>query len=281
MSLSFAFIGSRPDLARLMVRSHQQVLTVPQPSSGAVGWGAGFFHSDEVLLRRRPNESRNPIPLPDELGSLRCHALLAHVCDVVSGSLRTETTPPLRYGHMLFVCHGSDPQLDRLRGPVTEALPGFLRGQLKGDTFTELALSLFLSELPSSALERTRARSQQRTVEPLEAESLRKALRQTLTRLDEFCENAGIDPFAGGLWVTTGDVLAIAHRRGLLGLRALRRQEEFAALPGASESTISLDHARFTVAVSGLETLPSGWERLPDHVLVTAKRTDAPETEAL
>ncbi len=280
MSRTFAFIGSRPDLASVVVRAHEPLLAVRRSPESALAWGAGYFQKDEVLLRRRPEEHRDPVPIAEDLKDLRTHSLLAHVCDTKQG-LRTETTPPLRYGHLLFACQGPEAQHAELRAAVASALPEFLLGNLKGDTFTELAFSLFLAALPAGTLATARDRAPARRAAPLDDATLRNALRDVLQRLDSLCDTRGVPRFDGDLWLQSGEFLMVAHRKGMLGLRIYKGRSDFATLGADEESHPNLDQARFAAAISGPETLPVGWERLPDEHLLTATRTSVPETERI
>lgn len=282
MALTFAFIGNRSDVGPLLPLAHRELLTVRALPDQSLAWGVGFFQTDEVLLRRRPSEARSPFMLSDELAELRCHALLAHVCHAQRGALRTETTPPLRFGHMLFACEGQTTHLGVLREAVTAALPAFLRSHLRGDTFTELACSLVLSELPLPQLERTwsqPARPVSGTVSP---DAMRAALRRTFDRLDQLTEQARVGRFEGALWVNTGEHILVAQRSGVLGLRVYKGRRELESLvQGGEVAPASLDLSHFTVLIGGSTTLPEGWERLPSGVILTADRIHAPETEAL
>lgn len=281
MSRTFAFIGSRPDLAGVVVQAHEPLLAVRRDPGRSLAWGAGYFHNDEVLLRRRPTEARDPVPLAQDLKAVRTHALLAHVCDTPSGGLRTETTPPLRYGHLLFALQGHDAAHGELRAEVASLLPDFLRSSLKGDTFTELAFALFLAKLPRGNLATARDKAPARRVAPIGDDDLRHALRASLEQLDQLCHEHGANPFDGDLWLQSGEYLIVAHRRGVLGLRVYRGTDDFRALGADEERWRNLDTARFLAAVSGPTQLPVGWERLPDDHLLTATRTGVPETERL
>ncbi len=282
MALTFAFIGNRSDLGPLLPAAHRGVLTaIPRPDQ-SLAWGVGFFQTDEVLLRRRPSENRSPFTLADELTELRCHSLLAHVCDARAGALRTETTPPLRFGHMLFACEGETAHLTVLREAVSSSLPAFLRSHLKGDTFTELACSVFLAQLPLPQLERTWSQPARPVSGTLSPDAIRDALRRVFLRLDEFTQQAGIEAFRGTIWVNTGEHIIVAHRSGVLGLRVYRGRHELETLVQADElPPASLDLSHFTTLIGGVESLPTGWERIADSTILTADRTRAPQTEAL
>lgn len=282
MALTFAFIGNRSDVGPLLPVAHRDVLVQSALPDQGLAWGVGFFQTDEVLLRRRPAEARSPFYLADELSELRCHSLLAHICHARAGALRTETTPPLRFGHMLFACEGAAPHLGVLRESVVSELPQFLRSHLRGDTFTELACSLFLAELPLPELERTWTQPARPVSGTLSPGAMRDALRRAFVRLDQLCQRHDIPLFAGTIWVNTGEHIIVGHRQGPLGLRVYKGRAELEQLvPADDVAPSSLDLSHFTALVGGVGTLPVGWERLADHTILTADRTHAPQVEAL
>lgn len=278
MPLSFSFIGNRPNPADEIAATLDRGLHLEPRQDGTLAVGVGFFQGDEVLLKRRPNETQPAYHLKVDLRDVRAHSLLAHVCDTKEGVLRTETTPPMRYGHLLFSCHGVAQHLSTLRPSVRDALPEFLRSQLKGDTFTELAFGMFLSELPSVELEKAMAKSNPDGAERLRLESTRRALSRTLERLDGFAHAQGIAPFEGSLWMTTSETIQIAHRKGPLGLREFFSQRELGLPEEGARNEVPF---HFTAFWAGEGLIPSSWERLPDQTFVTARRTGRPETEAL
>lgn len=283
MSLTFAFIGNRADIGEWLPEAHAEALVPENSAGGSLSWGVGFFQTDEVLLRRKPNDTNGALALFRQFEGVRSHAVLAHICQTSAGALRTETTPPLRFGHIVFACQGTHPGLVSIRSRVEASLPDFLRAGLKGDTFTELAFSVFLRELPRSDLERTwQSRTASPPSGPISPESAHAALRRTLLSLDGLADECGVEHFSGGLWVNTGENLVIAHRRGLLGMRVYRGSAEFESIaPKSSKAPLGAEHAHFTVLVAGETKLPMGWERLPDDTLVTAYRTTGPEIQTL
>lgn len=156
MTLTFGFIGNRPDVGHWIAKSQKESLSLSAESGGAVAFGIGFFQADEVLLRRRPADPRQQVDLSAELGDLRAHALLSQLRNVHHGELTTESTPPLRFGHLLFACDGEFPDVVALRPLVLARLPAFLHPLVGLGTFPELALGLFLAKIPQTHLERSR-----------------------------------------------------------------------------------------------------------------------------
>lgn len=281
MSLTFAFIGNRADIGEWLPEAHADALVLESGAGRSLSWGVGFFQTDEVLLRRKPNDTSGALALWRQFEGVRSHAVLAHICHTSAGALRTETTPPLRFGHIVFACQGTHSGLAAIRSRVEASLPDFLRAGLKGDTFTELAFSIFLRELPRAELERTwQTRTASPPSGPIAPEVVHAALRRTLRSLDELAVECDVERFTGGLWVNTGENLFVAHRTGLFGMRLYRGSAEFESISKRT-TPLGAEHAHFTVLLAGETTLPVGWERLPDDSLLTAYRTAAPEIQKL
>lgn len=277
MAMTFGFVGNRPDVGNLIAASQKEALVFESQDGRPIAWGAGFFQADEVLLRRRPADLRSRVSLADELGEVRAHALLAQARPVSPGELTTESTPPLRFGHLLFTCHGTPLDPGVLRTSVLPNLEPFLRPTVGDGTFVELAFSLFLAALPRTHLERSRDVSAARGV--VEPPQVRDAIRQTFARLDEFSAEGGGERFTGGIWVCSGEHLVIGHRSGPLGLRVFRSRRELERL--ADRGPTGPDQSLFVTALEGVERLPQGWERLPDLTILTAGRNGTAETESL
>lgn len=279
MSRTYGLIGSRPDVGTSL--AHTQLSTPGSPADSTAMWGIGFFDKDEVLLRRGPGGS-GPSLLTEQIRSLRTHGLLVHECDARNGAPSTEATPPLRYGHVLFSCEGVSEQVTPLVAHARPQLPEFLKRTVKGETMTELAFAFFLSQLPSHSLARTRLREPRRSVDPLKTQTLAQALRSALTQLDELCDRTNQERFAGDLWIHTGEVMMIAHRRGNAGLQVFRGRQDLLRSGAVSASQVTgLDQSLFVTAFATAAELPPGWERLPENVLVTAERGSLPRAEAL
>ncbi len=279
MSRTYGLIGSRPDLGASL--AHAQLSALGSPADFTAMWGVGFFDKDEVLLRRGPGGQRSA-PLIEQIQTLRTHGLLMHECDARRGAPSTEATPPLRYGHVLFSCQGVSEQVTPLVAEARPRLPDFLKRTVQGETMTELAFAFFLAELPSNSLARTRLREPRRSVDPLRSEAVAEGLRRALLKLDELCDRTQQERFSGDLWIHTGEVMMIAHRRGTLGLKVLRGRDDLvrASVISSARAT-GLDQSLFVTAFATSEELSVEWERLPENLLLTAERGAAPRCETL
>ncbi len=233
-----------------------------------------------MLLKRGPGgkDSR----LLHHVRNHRSHAFLAHECDNLEGHPSTENLPPLRYGHVLFSCQGVVQDAQLLMAPVRALLPESLTRTVRGETFTEIAFALFLSELPTDSLARTRLREPGRSADPVKADRLGSALRSSLSTLDQLCKELGVEKFAGDLWIHTGEIMMVAHRRGPLALQVARGRQDLERWNVLGEKAPpGLDQSQFVALSAGAEADDLSWERLPDNILLTAARGQTPQTESL
>lgn len=272
MARIFAFIGNRPDLGPQLLAAHPEVLRVPRKEQ-PLGWGVGFFQSGETLLRRRPTDDREVVDLTETVLATRTTALLGHVRTPTTGELRTENTQPFRYGGWIFGSSGTLPDYEHLRPRLLDALPTFLRQNVRGETDSEVTFYTFLSFLHDAGALRENG------VTPTQ---IRDALRATIALIDRLSAEGGQPKSDGDLFVSNGDYLAVAHRTGPLALRTIRGRVDVESVLGPEQSNVpTVESSRFTLLVSGLEEVPQAWERLPDGICLTADTTGTPESEPL
>lgn len=272
MARIFAFIGNRPDLGAQLLTAQPEVVQVPRGES-PLGWGVGFFQSGETLLRRRPTDDRDVVDLSDTVRATRTTALLGHVRTPTTGELRTENTQPFRYGGWLFGSSGTLPDYEHLRPRLLEALPAFLRQNVRGETDAELFFYTFLSFMHDSGALRENG---------VRAAQIRDALRSGMALIDRMSAEQGQPKGDGDWFVSNGEHLVIAHRAGPLAMRVFRGRVDIESVLGPEGANVpSVESSRFTLLVSGLDAVPMGWERLPDGICVSAEPTGAPESEPL
>ncbi len=282
MARTYALIGTRPDLGARLADAQLSSLGPAGSTSnaGTSTWGIGYFDQDEALLWRRKGNAVG-IRLIGDGAPMRTHGLLAHECDGSVGPTRTEATPPLRYGRMLFSCQGVSDSVEPLVHEARRQLPEFLRSVVRGETLSELAFAILLSELPTTGLALSRPSDRSSLSDPLSRDALANAMRTTLRRLDALIVDAGRSAFNGDLWLHTGELLMIAHRKGGLGLQVIRGRDDLQrwdVIP--MEGAAGLDQALFVSLAAGHELSPN-WEKLPNELIVTAARGQMPETQSL
>lgn len=275
MARLFAFLANRPDLGARVLAAEASLIdhsTTREP----MGWGIGFYQGGEVLLRRRPVDERTTLPIAAALSDLRTTALVGHVRNATIGALSTENTHPFRYRQWLFAHTGTLPAYAAMRERLLDAIPQFLRRNVRGDTDSELLFHLFLSFLhDTSELDR-------QEVSPT---SVRTALRATLALLDRLLAEEGAGPIAGNLVITDGENLVALHGGERMAYRSYRGRADFDSILGAESSRRSrvpdIETARLHLVVADVERDAIGFTELPPRSILTFSRVADPIVETL
>jgi glutamine amidotransferase len=272
----FGFIGNRADLGARVLEINANILRVERVGQEPLGWGVGFYQAGETLLRRRPFDDRKVLDLAEAAEDIRTDVLIGHVRHATVGTLRTENTHPFRYRMWLFAHSGTIGGYDRLRERLLDALPEFLRRNVRGETDSELLFYLFLSFLHDAGQLGDGAAPAPRVAE---------ALRASIALVDRLSAEEGKPPNRGDILVTNGEALLAAHRNGGMAYRVLKGKsdvEELLGEEGLRKTRIpSIDSTRFSFIASELASLPAGWTAVPDRAIVTLTRSDDPTCDPL
>ncbi len=287
MGRLFGLIGNRPDLAGRVLALEAEALRVrTRPATGAsvatpLGWGLGFYQGGEVLMRRRPLDDHDVIDLSQLAADVRADVLIGHVRAATVGALRTENTHPFRYRQWLFAQTGTLAGFDAMRERLAATVPGFLRGNIRGETDAELIFHVFLSFLHDAG------RLDDVAVTPA---AVSDALRASLAVVNGMAAEVGAGPGKVNALVTNGEVLVAAHMNDAdaarMYLRELNGKLDADMLIGDDAQlrrrAPELARMRFTLVVSDAdEDLRGRWKRVPAGSVVTATRADAPKVEPL
>jgi len=276
MARMFGFIGNRSDLGARVLKLNADVLRVTRRPGQPLGWGIGFYQAGEVLLRRRPIDDRDVIDLAEAAENVRTDVLIGHVRHASVGALRTENTHPFRYRMWLFAQTGTIQGFERLRARLLASQPEFLRRNVRGETDSELFFYLFLSFLHDAG------HLNDSHVSP---DHVAAALRASIALVDRLSAEEGQGGNRGDTLVTNGEHLLAVHRNGGMAYRVLKGRhdvEDLLGEAGVRHSRIpSVDTTRFSLIVSELEQIPTGWTAVADRCIVTLTRGDDPSFEPL
>jgi predicted glutamine amidotransferase len=281
MARLFGLIGNRPDLAARALALEGQALAVHARAvtgvTSSLGWGLGFYQGGEVLIRRRPSDEHEVIDLAKLSHDVRADVLLGHVRAATVGPLRTENTHPFRYRQWLFAATGTLERFDAMRERLLPTVPGFLRGNIRGDTDAELIFHVFLSFLHDAG-------KLDEAVVTTEAASA--AMRASLSVVDGMAAEVDAPPAAVNLIVTNGEVLIAVHKNGNDSARRMYLRELNGKVDAdmiiADDAQLrrrapELARMRFTLVASDVdEELRGRWKPLGNGALVMATRADAP-----
>ncbi len=285
MARLVALVGNRTELTARVLKTERDALLVRVRSGLPLGWGIGFYQGDEVLMRRRPIDDREPIDLPHAAADVRADILIGHVRSATVGALRTENTHPFRFRQWLFAQTGTIPQFDVVRDRLLATLPDFLRAQIRGETDAEVFFHVFLSFLQDrGALE---------TVPP--PSLVREALRATLSLVDVTGAEVGAPPASINAVVSAGEHAVILHAGAPMAYRVFAGKNDAELLLGDDANlrrkVPELAQVHFVLVASDFDDEWSNasssplaeprWKTVADRAILVLQRGTPPEIEAL
>jgi predicted glutamine amidotransferase len=277
MARLFGLIGNRPDLGGRILGLESEALRVRSKGT-PLGWGMGFYQGGEVLMRRRPIDDHDEIDIAKLAGDVRADVLLGHVRCATVGALRTENTHPFRYRQWLFAKTGTVAPFDAIRDRLILSVPEFLRGNIRGETDSEILFHVFLSFLHDAG----------RLNEAVVADKVvREALRSCLAVVDGMAAEVGGAPSKLNLLVTNGDGMVAVHKGDRMCFRVFSGRNDADMIIGDDvhlrRKAPELANMHFTLLASDfdVELPPQRWKSVADNTVVTMTRGDAPRIEAL
>jgi glutamine amidotransferase len=276
MARLLGLIGNRPDLGGRVLALESEALCVRTRGS-PLGWGLGFYQGGEVLMRRRPIDDRNEIDLAKLAADVRADILIAHVRSATVGALRTENTHPFRHRQWLFAQTGTLAAFDAIRERLLSSVPEFLRGNIRGETDSEIVFHVFLSFLHDAGVLNDGA---------VPAKAVCEALRSSLAVIEGMAAEVGDGRLKTNLLVSNGDVLIAVHKNATMSYRVFSGKSDADIILGDDvqlrRRAPELVHMHFTLVASDLdEDLPQRWKPIPMDSVLTMTRADAPKIESL
>jgi len=236
---------------------HSLVLEAP-----VIRWGLGYVQTGEVLLKRHPRLSEQPVYLYANLQGVRSDYVIGHSADD-DGLRGNANTQPFRFRHWMFAQQGSIQPFDELRQQLLEHTPNYLRRNIKGKTSAEYVFHLFLSFLHDAGT------LDDPNVKPME---VRRVLRDTLALV--FGE---ITKLGGDSEAASGNAV-VSNGRSMLALRIdtplYMRRLKIPPAKGKAHNE-SGDSFRGVMALSSdapLEQLGEGFEEIPPRSVLVIHR---------
>lgn len=276
MARLFGLIGNRRDLGGRVLALESEALSVRTRGS-PLGWGLGFYQGGEVLMRRRPIDDRDEMNLAKLAADVRADILMGHVRSATVGALRTENTHPFRHRQWLFAQTGTLGVFDSIRERLLSSVPEFLRGNIRGETDSEIVFHVFLSFLHDAGMLNDGT---------VPASAVREALRSSLAVIEGMAAEVGDGVLKTNLLVSNGDVLVAVHKNAEMSYRVFSGKSDADIILGEDlqlrRRAPELAHMHFTLVASDLDVeLPPRWKPIALNSVVTMTRVDAPKIEAL
>ncbi|MBI4702363.1 MAG: class II glutamine amidotransferase [Deltaproteobacteria bacterium] len=266
------FIANRPDLGTRVAAFEQEALTTRKREDSPWGWGVGFFHSGEPLLKRRCLDDRRELRLADMIADVRSDILVSHIRCATVGGHTTDNTHPFRYRQWMFAGTGTVDRFGALRDKLYDSLPSFLQRSVRGETDSELVFHLLLEALHEAGeLDRP----------PGAPETCAGALRSALVRLERICAEVGADACKLNVLVATPEYLCALRGASPMALRMLAGRADFEPLfaehgPGQHRLP-DLEPCRLCLVASDFDAgVPPGWSEVGPDEIVVFTRTENP-----
>jgi predicted glutamine amidotransferase len=276
MARLFGLIGNRPDLVGRVLDLESAAL-VARTRGSPLGWGIGFYQGGEVLMRRRPIDDREEIQPAKLAADVKADVLIGHVRSATVGALRTENTHPFRYRQWLFAQTGTLAHFDAIRERLLSSVPEFLRGNVRGETDSEIVFHVFLSFLHDAGL------LDNPSVTPGAA---LEALRSSQAVIQGMAAEVGDVSEGTNLLVSNGEMIIAVHKNTKMSYRVFAGKNDADMILGDDAQlrrrAPELAQMHFTLVASDFdEDLPPRWKTIPMNAVVTMTRGDAPKVEAL
>lgn len=147
MSHLVAYFGNEPENMSCALFSARGALYSAGGNKGGEGWSLGFIQGGDVLLQKRPRAEASEVDLYSLARDLKADALIGRVGLGLDGNKAAENADPFRYRSWLFGSVGTVPGFDDIRERVVEAIPDYLRRNIRGRSASEHLFHLFLAYL--------------------------------------------------------------------------------------------------------------------------------------
>lgn len=247
MSRLFAYMGNDPARVACALYPARKTLVADaqdyEPPAQFDSWGIGFYQG-EVLLQRRPKAPVEPVDFYAVARELRTDVIVGHVRAGTVGKPKNENTHPFRFRSWLFAHHGTIPSFESVvKAKLLDAVPDFLRRNVRGQTDSEHLFHLLLGHLQKSQ------RIDDDSVSP---DVVCDALRATIAEIDEWSGER-----ADFAMVATNGRILVGARRGT-NLQMMRVQSildcpvcrEATPAPGKPAKRVDHEHLRAVLLVA-------------------------------
>jgi hypothetical protein len=178
-----AYFGNEPENMSCALFSARNALY--SRSRGTEGFALGFIQGGDVLLQKRPRAAVEEVDLYALARDLKANAMIGRVGLGQEGNTAAENADPFRYRSWLFGSVGTIPGFDAIRERVLDAIPAYLRRNVRGRSASEHVFHLFLAYLHDAGI------IDQPSPPPTQVEAAVRSTLAFVTRLIRSSEGAG------------------------------------------------------------------------------------------
>lgn len=155
MPRMIAYLCNDDNLTPVALRLVRDSIELP-PTGESSGFGFGWIQEGRSLLRTTPKPSRSSGALLDLMADLRTRASIGAVRDASEGPADPLALQPFRFRRWVFAHAGEDAGLAETHQQLLAEVPGFVSGNIKGTSSSEVFGHVFLGELHGENLLDTR-----------------------------------------------------------------------------------------------------------------------------
>lgn len=255
-------MANRSDRMRDALHQERAVLNQQAAPVGASGWGIGFYHGDEVLHKKRPTRAAERVDWEHVAGEVRSDCAVLHLRQPTVGDFRAENAHPFRMRQWLFAHEGTINRFDAIRANLAEAIPDFIRRNIRGQTDSEYLFHTVLTFLHDAGqLDNPDVNEAQ----ALKAIGTAAALVGRLTAEVGATDNSLSFILTNGRTMYTfcrGTSMAYVERNGMHD-----PPEDYTPPPTGSTQI------RYVLVVSDVENAPAGYEMVPERSVAVINRS--------
>jgi glutamine amidotransferase len=194
MGRLLGYMANRTDRLADVLREEREAIA-PPPDFSPDAWGIGFYQGGEVLHKKRPKLDEGPIDWESVAHGVRSDCVLVHFRRATVGDFRADNTHPFRMRQWLFAHNGTVEGFGAIRDRLVEALPDFLRRNVRGSTDSEHVFHVLLSFLHDAG---------QLDHPDADDKVVLGAIRSSVALLDRHCAEVGAPEPTLNLMLTNG-----------------------------------------------------------------------------
>jgi predicted glutamine amidotransferase len=242
-------------------------------------FGVGYYSRGDLLQRVEPRNENESFDLEKVIRGVRSDLILMHARTPRKERILREDIHPFRFKDWLFAHNGKVTGFDDVRERLLEAMPSFIRRNLRGKSDSEYLFHLFLSFLYDAG---------QINRPNLPVDSIGDAMSRTFSTVDELLSVAGYDRSPASVVVSNG-YSVVAGSRGI--------QVAYAAIDGiencevcrisvrpGDKTAVSANHPDLKAVLiysCGMDVISEPFNRLSDDSLLMVSKNQDISVRAL